>query len=76
MGSKQIHLTKKEFILFSYLNENRGRIVSKEKLRKVAWNDTIVGQRTLDTHIINLRKKIKDSGLAIKTKFGVGLYIS
>ncbi len=57
---KQTELTRREMDIVSYLNRNRDRIVSKKDLLVDVWNyaDTDIETRTVDIHILKLRKKI------------------
>ena len=55
----QIELTPKEYELLVYLCQNAGRAVTREKLLSKVWGYDYFGDdRTLDTHIKSLRKKI------------------
>ena len=67
-----INLTKKEFDIFNYLYVNRNKVVEKRDIQRNIWKNITVGTRTIDTHIINIRKKIRDSDIKINTKFGEG----
>ncbi len=53
-------LTRREMDIIAYLYHNKDRIVSKKELLKEVWHyaDTTVETRTVDIHIIKLRKKI------------------
>lgn len=56
---KEAYLTVKEAEILHYLIENRGNIVTRKKLIESVWEyDYDVNDRSLDTHIKNLRKKI------------------
>ena len=55
--------------------ENRGRVVSREKLMQKLWKtDSFVDENTLTVNINRLRKKLDTAGLEnfISTRFGVG----
>ncbi len=57
---KPINLTALEFRLLTALINRRGRVLSREQLIDAAWGTTtIVTERVVDTHILNLRKKIE-----------------
>lgn len=49
-----------EFRLLATFIRNRGRVLSREQLIDAAWGrDTFVTDRVVDTHVLNLRKKIE-----------------
>ncbi len=76
----EIELTPIEFRLLSLLNKHRERVFSREYLMNHVYIDNrIVSDRTMDSHIKNLRKKIKraSSGkIIISTVYGVGYKMS
>jgi DNA-binding response OmpR family regulator len=56
----RVELTALEFRLLKTFVERRGRVLSREQLLDAAWEDgTHVTDRVVDTHILNLRKKIE-----------------
>jgi len=57
---KPIDLSALEFRLLTAFVRRRGRVLSREQLIDAAWGPTtIVTERVVDTHILNLRKKIE-----------------
>ena len=55
-----VELTALEFRLLKTFVERRGRVLSREQLIEAAWeHGTNVSDRVVDTHILNLRKKIE-----------------
>jgi len=56
----QVHLTTKEAQVLQFLEQNRGRILTRSILLKAVWGyaDGVVS-RTVDVHIQRLRKKLK-----------------
>ena len=74
--NEEVELTYKEFELLEYLLENRGIVLSREKLLKAIWGYDFEGEtRTVDVHIGNLRQKLGSCGSAIETVRGVGYRI-
>lgn len=76
-GSK-IPLSKNEFRILKLLMEQRGKVVSREKLMESLWQtDQYIDDNTLTVNVNRLRKKLEQSGLDsfINTKFGVGYII-
>ncbi|MFC2156608.1 response regulator transcription factor [Acidobacteriota bacterium] len=58
-GGEKVHLTALEFKLLKYLIERKGEVVKRDDLLDEAWGDAIISPRTLDSHIVHLRKKIE-----------------
>lgn len=57
---EKIELSKKEYELLLYMVINRGIVLSREKLLEKIWGLSFYeGNRTVDTYIKQLRKKIK-----------------
>ena len=44
----------------------RQRTITKDQLVKHVWSDVVVGAKTLDVHIFNIRKKVAPLNLEIK----------
>ena len=65
---EKINLTKNEFDLMKNLMESNWEIVAREDLMKDIWYNEYAFDRTIDTHIKNLRKKLwnKDFILTIR----------
>jgi DNA-binding response OmpR family regulator len=61
-NDKQVEMTRREMDIVLYLYRNRERIVSKQELLKNVWNYTVtdIETRTVDIHILKLRKKIQE----------------
>ena len=71
----ELDLTKIELELLKLLVSDRSKIFTRQEIYHQIWgDDIIVGDRTLDVHMNNLRKKIgKD---IIITKKGIGFGIN
>ena len=52
-------LTPVEFKLLTVFIRKRGRVLSREQLLDLVWADVTCGDRVVDTHVANLRKKIE-----------------
>jgi len=67
-----VQLTAREFALFTYLCEWRGKVLSREHLLARVWGSRYSGgRRTVDIHVRRLRAKL-GSSLAIETLRGSG----
>ena len=70
---KNIELSLREYELLTYLLENEGIALSREKILNNVWNYDYFGDaRTIDTHVKKLRSKMGDKGEYIKTIWGMG----
>jgi len=59
---KRIYLTRKEFSLLELLMKNNGKVLSRGVLMDHVWDmDMDPFSNTLETHIMNVRKKIGDT---------------
>lgn len=75
---ERIELSKNEYRILFILMENKGSVVSREKLMEQLWEtDSFVDENTLTVNIGRLRKRLGAAGLEdfITTKFGVGYLI-
>ncbi len=74
---KTVELTRREMDIVMYLYRHQDRIVSKGELLTQVWhyNDPDVQTRTVDIHILKLRKKIRSlvhGNMTIQTVRGQG----
>ncbi|KOF58036.1 transcriptional regulator [Clostridium sp. DMHC 10] len=72
---RNIELSKKEFQLLYMLLKNVNKIVSRETLLEVLWNDVdFVDDNTLSVNMTRVRKRLEDIGITdvIETKRGQG----
>ena len=77
-GDEKISLSKNEYRILLVLMENKGRVVSREKMMEQLWEtDCFVDENTLSVNVNRLRKRLESAGLCdfIRTKFGVGYLI-
>jgi two-component system, OmpR family, phosphate regulon response regulator PhoB len=70
---EEIEVTPTEFRLMEALLQAPGRVYSRELLLSIAvGDDVLVGERTVDTHMSALRKKLGSARQCIRTIWGVG----
>lgn len=76
MGEQALRLTALEFRLLDTLCRHPGRVFSRSRLLESLYDDhRIVTERTVDTHIKNLRRKLAgefDGQQFIQSVYGVG----
>jgi DNA-binding response OmpR family regulator len=59
-AGREVGLTRKEFELLVYLLEHRGEVVTRERLLDEVWGyERFPTTRTVDTHILRLRRKFE-----------------
>lgn len=69
----EVPLTPTEFRLLDVLARAAGRTFTRQELVERALGEEYEGlDRTVDVHIMNLRKKLGDEGKTLVTVFGVG----
>lgn len=77
-AGSEIPLSKNEYRILLCLLENKGKVVSREKLMERLWaTEVFIDENTLTVNVNRLRKKLENAGLSdfIATKFGVGYLI-
>ena len=77
-NDNNIPLTKNEYRILLCLMENKGRVVSREKLMERLWKtEAFIDENTLTVNVNRLRKKLDAAGLEnfIATKIGIGYIV-
>ena len=72
---KEIILTKNEMIIFLYLLQSQGKIVTRDELMTDLWNnDEYINDNALTVNISRLRAKLKEIGYedVVETRKGQG----
>lgn len=73
VGGKPVDLTLKEYEILVYLMQNKGIALSRDRMLRDIWGYDFFGDdRTIDTHIKNLRSRIGEHRDKISTVRGVG----
>jgi len=74
VGGEQITgLKPKEIQLLHFLAKNAGQVLTREQIINNVWGySTLVDSRTIDVHILRLRKALGEYSNYIGTVFGVG----
>jgi len=75
--NKAIHLTPKEFMMLGHFIKNPNQVFTREHLIELLWGfDSDTEGRTIDSHIRNMRDKIRNAGFPVDdyfhTVWGVG----
>ncbi|GJL53955.1 MAG: hypothetical protein NPIRA02_10870 [Nitrospirales bacterium] len=73
---RTVRLTRKEYGILLELHAGKGRVCSREELLVNVWGrDVFVDSRTIDRHVVQLRRKIQrlsQQDLHVDTIWGVG----
>ncbi|MFG6116891.1 response regulator transcription factor [Halobacillus sp. MO56] len=73
---QKINLTQTEYDLLDILIHHRGKALSREQLVEHIWGIDFIGEdRTVDSHVKNLREKLQKAGFDkthLKTVWGIG----
>lgn len=73
VDGEEVKLTKTEFEILHLFMQYRGKIFTRDNIiDSIRGNDVYVVDRTIDVHVMNLRKKLGPYGDSIKTFSGVG----
>lgn len=74
----KVELTKNEFKILQILMEQKGSVVSRDRLMTRLWEtDSYVDDNTLTVNVTRLRKRLEEAGVRdfIVTKKGMGYLI-
>lgn len=75
-NGEEIRLTAREYAILKVLIENKGMIISRDRLLDIVWGyNSGADERVLDTHMRNLRKALGTNGKLIKTAIRRGYKI-
>ena len=72
INNEPARLTQMEFDLLRYFMERPNQVIPRNKLLGDLWPDAVVADRTVDTHIANLRRKLKKFDCSLSTIYGAG----
>jgi DNA-binding response OmpR family regulator len=71
--NNEVTLSRTEFRLLAALAEHAGRVLTREELMAMIWNDATASTiRAVDVHIARLRAKLGEAGGQIRTISGLG----
>jgi two-component system phosphate regulon response regulator PhoB len=77
IASKRIEIGHAEFKLLKFLMAHPERVFSRSQLLDKVWgNHAVIEERTVDVHVLRLRKALKESEKLIKTVRSVGYMLS
>lgn len=74
-NSRNLNLTPIEFRILAALVKNYPEKISRETMIKRAWNSDSVLDRTVNTHLTNLRNKLPKEEFVIESPRGTGVVL-
>lgn len=73
LNGEKLQLTPKEYSILEYFMQNEKYALSREQILHYVWGYDFFGDnRVVDTHVKNLRNKLKEQGEYIQTIKGLG----
>jgi two-component system, OmpR family, alkaline phosphatase synthesis response regulator PhoP len=72
IGDSYIPLTAKEAGMLRLFVENPGRVLTRDIILERVWAETYITDRTIDSHVKELRKKLPPLARMLKTVYGTG----
>jgi two-component system alkaline phosphatase synthesis response regulator PhoP len=73
IGEDLIDLRTQEFEVLYILAQNRGIVMTRDKLLNLAWGFDFAGEtRTVDMHVSQIRRKLQGASIKIDTVTGIG----
>lgn len=77
LGDQKIDIGHAEFKLLKFFLAHPERVFSRSQLLDKVWGDhVVIEERTVDVHVLRLRKALKESERLIKTVRSVGYMLS
>lgn len=70
-----LNLTPIEFKILAALTKNYPEKISRETMMKKAWNQDSVVDRTVNTHLTNLRNKLPKDEFTVESPRGTGIVL-
>jgi DNA-binding response OmpR family regulator len=73
-----VPLTSRECSILTLFLKNPGEVISRERILSLIDEEAQLSERTLDSHVSNIRKKLTQLGashLAIRSLYGIGYRI-
>lgn len=72
VANRTLPLSVLEFNLLRFFVLNKDRVMSRKQILDGVWKDAVVSNRTIDTHMVYLRKKLAGFSHTLATVYGAG----
>lgn len=73
ISNERLELTLIEYKILLILIDSTSELVARQKIIDFVWPKTVVAEKTLNTHLTNLRAKLKPAGIEFKNIKNVGI---
>ena len=70
-NGKETKLQKKAFKMLKYIYDKSPEIVTRQEIYDNVWEEVIVSERTIDTHVFAIRKAVPGIPLHTEKKLGL-----
>lgn len=67
-----VEISSLEFRLLKYFLENIDRVISRKEILKEVWDGGVISARTVDAHLVSIRKRISQGDHEIISIYGEG----
>lgn len=75
VSDKKLNLTLLEFKILNYMVQHAKVVVMRDDLKSFVWPQETVSDKTLNTHLTNLRLKLSGSSVELKSIKGEGVIL-
>jgi DNA-binding response OmpR family regulator len=72
LDDRALALSVLEFNLLRFFVTNKDQVMSRQQILDGVWKDAVVSNRTIDTHMVYLRKKLNGFNHTLATIYGAG----
>lgn len=76
ISDTKLDLTLIEFKMLCFLISNATKVCKREEMKKHIWPELVVLDKTVNTHLTNLRSKISNSEIEIRSVKGEGVLLN
>jgi DNA-binding response OmpR family regulator len=76
LNDTKLDLTSIEFKMLTFMVAHPNEIIKRSELKEFIWPQTVVLDKTLNTHLTNLRIKLKDASIDLKSVKNEGVILS
>ena len=72
VGKKPVEFSSLEYHLLKFFMENSDRVVKREEILAAVWQGEAISARTIDAHLVSVRRRIAKATYEIASMYGEG----